>query len=579
MDKQFVADGVKEAELARFGLDKPIATVSVSRGRGDDKDRPDQTLQVGKAVEGQPERVYAKLAEQDDVLALDARVLNALREIMPNDFRSPRVADLDPNRATRFRVASGSRSFEVARAGNLWYLTKPTAGRADPKAIQEFFQALEGLKTTLYLGGDEATRKFAGLDGTADGIQVWQAPDPRAAAAGGEAKTSDDAPTFAIRFGSHDAGKKIFYAQTEGDASILAIPDAGSDRLFKESWAFRDRLVLAAPTEQVERIRFDGPGRHVVLQAPVLKLELLKNRPVGWWMTEPVTAPADDESVGKLLKLLAAFRVDGYAADGPTDLKRFGLDAPALRVSWATPAAAPPSPVPLPAPPAGGPEGRTLPMDEMTLLVGAPVAERPSMRYAMLVGRPLVFILGGETLATLDAEWHEHQVLRFDPEQVRKVHVRWPDTPWSFDLIRSGSAWSPSAPVDVPGFDPAATDSIVRAASNLSTLRYAQYAGEVPAGAGLTPPRLELRFTVEGMARPVELDLGGPADATRSYAATPAARPGAVLLAPNASFLAWLQVQPPASDELPADVFHRDEPAAAPAGPADRPGQGAAQPR
>ena len=576
---QYVADDVPATDHARFGLDQPSLTITVSSGRGD-ASRPSQSLEVGKPLEGQPERRYARMTNQNDVVALDARVLNELIKAAANEFRTAKVADIAPNRATRFRIKAGDAPFEVTRSGNTWFVVRPTPGRADPKAVQEFFQALEGLRTRLYLPPSGATENLAGLEDPAEVIQVWQAADPRVAAPTSpttEPPSADDPPTFTLKLGNHDAGKKIVYAQTEGDTSILALPEAMTANLFKTSWAFRDRLILAEPTDQIERIKFDGLGKQVTIHAPVVKIDLFKNAAVGWWLSEPVAAPADNPSVAKLLKLLAAFRVDGFAAENPPSLAPFGLANPSLQITWSVPAALPPSPVPTP--PASDSSTGQLRFDEQTLLIGGPVAERRSMRYAMLAGRPLVFMLGGETLATLDAEWHTHQALKFDPAAIRQIHVTWPGSSWAADLHRTDQTWEIIGPMDLPDFDPTAADAIVRAASRLTTPRYLQYTGAIPPTIGLTPPRLMIKFTGEPGTEPVELALGVPADAQQGYAATPASRPGAVFLAEISPFLPWLAIQPPLRDGLPEDVFLRDTPAPPASEAIDRPGQSGEQPR
>ncbi len=137
----------------------------------------------------------------------------------------------------------------------------------------------------------------------------------------------------------------------------------------------------------------------------------------------------------------------------------------------------------------------------------------------MLVGNPVVFMLGGETLATLDAEWHSRQILKFDPRQVETIHLTWPGTGWSFDLARAGSSrWSIVGPVDVPGFDAAAADAVVSAAADLATSRYLQYTGDIPSGVGLTPPRLDAPVLGGRAGRPIELAIGGAVEGGRSYA-------------------------------------------------------------
>ena len=576
-DAQFVANDVTGTYWERYGLMDPTLTITVSAGRGPNR-RPEQVLKVGKPVEGQPDRLYVRVGDQNDLIAIDARVLTDLAGLDPNSFRSEKVADIAPNRATRFRVEAGAESFEIARSGNTWFVTRPSLGRADPKAVQEFFQGLEGLRSGRYLPPSPETIHTSGLDNPGAIIQVWQAANP--ATPKSPDAGADDSPTFTLKVGSRDAGKKVLYAQVGGDPAVLALPDTAAANLFKKSWAFRDRLILTAATDQIERIRFDGLGKQVTIQAPPIKLSILKNAATGWWLSEPVVALADDGSVAKLLKLLTALRVDGYAAESPTSLADFGLDAPTLKVTWSVPAALPPSPVPLP--PVSDPTTRRVRFDEQTLVVGNVVPDRKSMRYAMLGGHPVVFMLGGETLATLDAEWHDHRIAKFDPALIDKIHLAWPGTDWSFDLARTeaNTPWSIVGPVDVPGFDPQAAAAVLNAAADLSTPRYSQYRGAIPSSVGLTPPRLTLRFSGPKLAAPEDLAIGAALATGQSYASAPNRQPGAVFLIANPPFVPWLKLQPPIRDNLPDDVFLREPPSdPAPAPGGDGPGQTGGQPR
>ena len=570
-EAQFVADDVPAADWERYGLQSPSLTIRVTAGRGPTR-RPDQILRVGKPVDGQPDRRYVQVGGENEVIALDARVLNGLAGLDPNAFRTGKVADIAPNRASRLRLTTDGEPCEITRSGNDWFVTRPSLGRADSKTVQEYFQAIEALRSGLVLPPSGEASRVSGIDKPTAIIEVWQLdrlarPTPLDAARG-------DRPTFTLRIGKRDAGKKVLYAKVDGDPSILVLPDTAADNLFKRSWAFRDRLVLSVATEQVEQIRFDGLGKQVTIQAAPLKLAMFKNAPVGWWMSEPVTARADDVAVARLLKLLKAFRVDGFAAESPPSLAPFGLDAPTLKVTWSAPAAPPPSPVPLPPP--YDPITRKIQFEEQSLLIGGIVPERPTMRYAMLTGHPVIFMLGGETLTTLASEWHDPRIWKFDPASVEKIHLAWPGTDWSFDLARSDQEWAVVGPVDIPGFDPKAADAVIKAAANLAAVRYTQYQGETPTTLGLTPPRLIVRFSGLKLNPPADLEIGGALETGQSYARTPTDHPGAVFTIAHAPFVPWLRLQPPLADTFPDDVFSRD-PEAAP--PADRPGQTGGQPR
>lgn len=577
-DDQFVADNVPPAARERFGLDRPALTVRVAAGRGPGR-RPDQVLHVGKPVPDRPGRVYALVGDQDDVITVDARPLEGLGGANPTSLRAEKVADFDGNRVTQFRVESGDSCYTVRRTGRGdWRLDDP-GGRADPKAVQEFLKALDGLRTGIYLPPSPEADRTCGLERPAEVIKLWQVEAPAGRGGVGPGQASPGAagePRLVLELGRRDAGKKVFYARSGGDPTILALPEGAAGELLKPAWAFRDRLIVAVPADQVEQVRFDGLGKKVTIQAPPLKLNLAKNAPTGWWLSEPVYARADEAAVAKFLKLLASFRVDGYAADRPASLKPFGLDAPTLRVTWSVPAA-PGSladPSPLAAPGLAGP--RPLRFEQQALLVGDEVPERKSMRYAMLEGYPVVFILGGETLATLDGEWHDHGVLAFPAEKVESIHLAWPGEGKTADLALHGDGWKFTGGTTIGGIEPEAAAGAVRAAAGLTTTRFTQYAGEIPGDLGLTPPRLTIRFEGTGLSQPAELALGGVLANGQAYAAAPRSQPGAVFLVDAKPFAAWLAARPAGTMRLPDDVFRRDP---APDATPDRPGQPGGEPR
>ena len=57
-------------------------------------------------------------------------------------------------------------------------------------------------------------------------------------------------------------------------------------------------------------------------------------------------------------------------------------------------------------------------------MVGAPLSDRPNVRFAKLGDSPLVFTLGPDVLGVLDSEWRDHRVLTFDPARIRQVPAR-----------------------------------------------------------------------------------------------------------------------------------------------------------
>ena len=351
-----------------------------------------------------------------------------------------------------------------------------------------------------------------------------------------------------LKVGRRDVARRSVYAQLDRDPTILALPDTVNDFLPRSALAFRDRLVLAVVPDQVERIALAGPSRKLALQAPVLKLDPLTNAPIGWWMVDPVIAPADPTAVGRLLRLLSGLRAEGLVAEatGPDDLQPFGLAAPVLTVTWSS----------LPrfsmrdGPPGPSPAGT--PLEDHSMMVGSPVPGRPGQRFATIAGRPLVFTIGPEALGALDAEYHDRRVLSFNPAQARRVRLAWPDR--SLALISDRRSWTTEGPVDAPGFDPGRILPLLKGVSDLSTPRYVQYLGAFPAATGLASPRLAVRVEFDDGTPPREIRVGHPAGRGLCFATTSADGQGPVFLVPESLFTGWTR-PPRQRGDLPDDVF------------------------
>ena len=551
-DDRFAANDVKPADLDRFGLKSPLLTIEVDSARVD-RLRGPQVLQVGKPVEGKPGQVYAKRGDQDDVVILDQRVLKDLKPEV-NAFRSPKVADFIPGRVIRIGVAAvDGTGVEAARIGNDWAIVAPYTAKGDRPTIQKFLKALDQLQTGIFLTPDEVPD--AGLDPPALTIKLWQAPDARDPSA--SVSTAVDPKgdlAVNLRIGRRDFGRKVIYARIEGDSTILALPDSANDVLPRNPLAFRDRQVLGLDVDQVEQIKFVGPSRTITLNPPIFRVgrQNMGLAPPGWWMVEPVHAPADPASVGQLLRMLANLRAESFVGDRPDGSDKFGLKSPALTLVWA---AFPESSVLKPRSMFDQGDGK-LPLDEHSLRIGSQVPDRPNVRYAKLDDSPVVFTVGPDVLGVLNAEWHDRRVFTFEAAQVRRVRLGWSDRELVLAPaeLAGGRGWAPVPGSDAPDFDPAPVRSIVEAASKLTTGRFAQYQGDFAPEFGLTPPRLTIRFEFEDGSPARTIRVGSSAGNGFVAATTEEGSGGAAFFVPESTFGPLLKA-PRRSGELPDNVF------------------------
>jgi hypothetical protein len=120
--------------------------------------------------------------------------------------------------------------------------------------------------------------------------------------------------------------------------------------------------------------------------------------------------------------------------------------------------------------------------------------------------------------------------------------------------VKGQTEWINEPGSDAAGIDQSRVQPLVKALSQLETLRFLQYDDEIPPGTGLLRPRLTVEVELGSPAATRVLRIGYPAMDGFLYAAEGTSSSGPVFLLAN---LAWdaLIASGERFDPLPADVF------------------------
>ncbi len=532
-DSGFVADGV--TDLAPFGLDKPALSVTITPRKG-----PPQTIQIGKAappredVKGQ--LYYARRDDQDDVVLVDGGLLKDFGRD-PMAFRGRKVAAIDAARAVALRVVNDGVAVDVVRRRDgTWGRVAPLVDAADAAAVDGFLKRLDGLEAgEMFVPGSVADPQ---LDRPWAVVKVWLG------AAEGGSETADAIPTrdasMKLELGRRDPIKKAIFARVEGDPTILALPSVFLDGVGFGPLAFRDRRVAAASPPEIGRIVVQAGARSITLVPRKRGADRM-----AWNLTEPVAAPADPESVGRLLLLLSNLRADTLVTDRPESDARYGLDKPAVTVTWTTHV----EPQASPLRPLGG--------EATTLTVGGPAPRPAGARYARISTGPIVFTLAPEALAVFDSEWRDRLALEFPPGRVERVTIRWPSMtlvarPKAPSQVETSAAadWAFVGSPAGLDFDPNRVGPLVKALSRLVTFKYAQYDGPIAPETGLFPPRVTVEVGLAGGGKPREIRLGRVTPDGYLYGTAATGPSGPVFLLPLRGWEPWLKA--PSATPAPA---------------------------
>ncbi len=513
--KGFVANDVRD--FGPYGLSPPAATVELTTT--DEKDKP-LVLEIGKLVPDQPDRVYVRQGDQDDVVMVNTAPIGELPRSAVA-LRSQKVCDFAPVAVSEIRIKSPIGSFLLAKEANGWVQKEPSEEKADVLAVSELLKHLDSLQTSEFLNPDKV--RDPELSPPRVTIQIKETRVGRTAATSALNELVLD-----LHIGRLDTARKVFYAQLNRDEVVLAIPDNILEVLPRNAMAFRDRSIVAPAPATVRKLIITRRGRTDELVPEE------GGKPNRWRMRRPVDAPADTRAVTQIVALLSNLRAEGFEAQTQKDATRFGLDQPLLEVEWET-------------------------ERPHRLKVGAQVPQQPAY-YAAIDGNPSVFTLAAETLKPFEAEFREHLIMSFSLAKAERLILTWsrPDRTVAFKHRQAASKgqieWVDEQGTDSGGLDLSAVSALAKALSRLEAVRYAQYDGEIQPFTGLIHPRLTTTVKLGANEPDHIVRIGHPAAPGLLYAAVGTARRGPVLLFPAGPWEALIQSGQRLAP-LPDDVF------------------------
>ena len=97
-------------------------------------------------------------------------------------------------------------------------------------------------------------------------------------------------------------------------------------QLEKDLTVLRDKEILSVPRDQVAKLQITTPKETLVLA---------KGEKDEWRVEAPKKGVAKQPVVSDYLTLLSRLRAKGFADDEAKDLKKYGLDSPAVKISAA----------------------------------------------------------------------------------------------------------------------------------------------------------------------------------------------------------------------------------------------------
>jgi len=377
------------ADLARYGLDKPSLTASFSRK---DAAEPYAKILIGRSPKDAPERVYAKNANEPSVVLLDKGAVEALKPDVAALRSRTLLEGFDRWTAHQiFTTVGGAESLHLARGKQpTWAFVKPQGVPVEFTAPSDFLAVVAGLQVIDFVADRPKDYAPYGLDKPRAELTVKTA----AGAGRGE-------QTFALHFGKRTGEGARCYVRLPSEPNVYEVPAELLNRIESGALEFRDRQILALK-----------PGRMTAidLRNHRATYEALRGPSAGvWLLNSPILAVGDRVAFAELVILMTELRAKRLVAEKGLANPIYGL-----------------------APKAGEPYQKVVltlakaadeaATSEATLLVGAPCGDEGD-RYAAMLDSGLVFVMAGEDVKKLDAEFLSPVVINHVPDGVSQVKV------------------------------------------------------------------------------------------------------------------------------------------------------------
>ncbi|HEX4998696.1 MAG TPA: DUF4340 domain-containing protein [Terriglobia bacterium] len=216
------------ADLAPFGLSKPLVEISARKKDGETVDilfgdeNPLKTLR------------YAKLSTSKEVFLSPNSLSNFQKSL--TDLRNKTVLDLLPEDIDRFTLVEGTKKTIFTRMGEDWMIDAPITGKADSPAITSFLGVVQFARASEFADASIDAKK-AGLEPAAYQLSFH------------DSKAQADR-VLAI---GKEKGTDTFYARDLSRPAIFVVDKQIPEKVRQPLFEWRDKTIA-----RVERGKIDA---------------------------------------------------------------------------------------------------------------------------------------------------------------------------------------------------------------------------------------------------------------------------------------------------------------------------------
>ena len=291
-------------QLKEYGLQETDLSVKLST-----EDAKDAEILLGKdsAIEG---KVYVRVQGQTTVYVIRDTLRTQLTR-KPDDFRDHKLASIPIQSVQKLNVKTAEGELELERKSGHWSLTKPMRARGADSKINDLLAAVLNANLTQFLPATPTQEQGLSEPRATFTLQVEGQSDP-----------------VVLQIGVSPEGeenKDKSFAKLSSRAAVTVLPNNAFDPLLKaRPNDLRDRKLLRVESDIVDRITIEPAGKPAIVLA----------RKGETWIRKAGEAegPVREGLAAKFLADLQAAESVNFVADLATDLSKYGLAEPQLKI-------------------------------------------------------------------------------------------------------------------------------------------------------------------------------------------------------------------------------------------------------
>ena len=445
-DTSLTPDAGKD-DVRDLGLVKPNVTLQLLG-----QDAPPQIL-FGKdtAIEG---KEYIRL-ENSTVVYVVPKDLRAQVTKKADDFRSHQLADISATQVTKVNIKTGAGEIELQKDHDHWQINKPIKARGDDAKVNDLVAQTLNTKIDSFVSGDQAGAANTALS-DAEGSVTFTAEGV-------------DKPLVLQLSKRLDSDVTKVYAKLSTREADFILPKTAAAILDTKPNDMRDHHLIRLNLDTVDRIHVTPAGTPEIL---------LARKGEDWTIKSANDKPANGGDVQTMAAALQNQLVTNFVSDVATDLPKYGLDQPQLKVTFSSYASD------------NTAETKAGEEPLETILFGKVDGGNV---YAKLDDEPfIVSVPVGvlDHLYTDPLKWQDLAIFKLKPDDIVGLNVT-KDGQAMLSMVKDKSGtWKPAK-----GDIALNVANLQAMASTLATLRAVQWAGAAKPGQGLDKPAVTIAFT------------------------------------------------------------------------------------